>query len=182
MPAADYILYGNVNIEGGSFRYYDNSRTHRLNLSGFTGKFRDLTLNNAPITVGLYGIPTNKWAAPAFDNVYLFYQGKILQPIYDTLIHDAVYTRSLTINRNDWTATMTGAGLDKIVQVGDYILGSPTSTSRKYWDSELTPESCNTIQIGRVTGLTKDTLFLDDVGVNAYGGVGYDAFYISRVK
>jgi hypothetical protein len=176
MPAADYILFGHTNFYGGSYRYYDNSRTHRLNFSNFSGMFRDLILNNQPITIGLYG-NVKTYPTPSFDNVWGYYSGKAVTNNADTLI--SIKPAAITIDRNKWMATITGV---PNAVIGDYILGSPTSTTRKYHDLVLNPNSCNTLQIGRVISVSGNTLTLDDVGLNVFQTSEYDAVYIDRLK
>jgi hypothetical protein len=175
MPAADYILLGCANFLGGMLRYYDGSRTHRLNLSNFRGMLRDMTLNNAPLTIGLYGMV--KYPTPVFDNVYLYYSGTMLKTNADTLILSGISSQSLKVDRKKWTASLSSPNK---VNPGDYILGSPRSTTRKYFDNPLI--SCNTIQIGRVVSVSGDRVELDDVGLNVVPGDSYDAIYISRLK
>ena len=84
----------------------------------------------------------------------------------------------ISINKSNWTGTINSPGL----HVGDYILGAPTNKSGRYWDQELNPHPCATIQIGRVTAVKGNTASLDDVGLNADTGGNYDAVYISRLK
>lgn len=172
MPAADYLIAGSANFYGGSFRYYDDSYTHRMNFVNFGGAFRDMTLNNPLITKGLYGIPVNHYKEPKIDNVNYFYT-----PGSDTITKIA-YITDLIVDRGSWTANCTAPG----AVVGDYILGSPTSTTGSYYDLSLINAACPTIQIGRVTAVTGSHVTLDDVGLNAYSGQGYDAFYIDRIK
>jgi hypothetical protein len=174
MPAPDYLLLGCANFYGGMLRYYDNSPTHRLNLSGFAGILRDMTVNNQPIIVGLYGGST--YPTPFFDNVHNYYHGGNIKNTTDSLIK--VRPRSLTINNSTWTGVITGIS----ASVGDYILGSPTSTTRKFYDPAAKQSNCNTLQIGRVIKISGDSLFLDDVGLNVLSQRGYDAIYISKIK
>jgi len=178
MPAADYLLYGSANFAGGSLRYYDNSQTHRLNLSNMNAMFRDLTLNNPPFIVGLYG--GSVYPTPRFENVHVYYSGKFLVAPFETLIK--IPLKSLTVDRTKWVASLFGPGLGRMVNAGDYVLGSPDNKSGRYYDAGLNPNACPTIQIGRVISVTADTVYLDDVGLNAFGNVGYDGFYVDKTK
>lgn len=176
-PAADYLLAGQANFYGGCLRYYDNSGNHRLPLSNITAMFRDLTINNPPIIVGLYGgivYPT-----PQFDNVHLYYSGKTL--VCHEMLTRFHTTPTLIIDRSKWTGNLTvPADIAKIIQTGDYILGSPTSKGRRSYDPEINHGNIATVQIGRVTKVVSDTVYLDDVGLNAYSGMGYDALYLDK--
>lgn len=172
MPAADYLIAGQANFYGGSMRYYDDSYNHRLNFVNFGGSMRDLTLNNPPITKGLYGIPVNHYKEPILDNVNYFYT-----PGSDTITKIS-YITDLIVDRGSWTANCTAPG----AIVGDYILAAPTSTTGSYYDLSLINVACPTIQIGRVSSVTGNHVTLDDVGLNAYSGQQYDAFYIDRIK
>jgi len=172
MPAADFIIYGNANFRGGSLRYYDNSYNHRLNLSNYGGAFRDMVINNPPITKGLYGIPTNHYKEPILDNVNYFYTSG------SDSLRNIPYITDLIVDRGSWTANCTCPG----ASIGDYILAAPTNTTGSYYDTYLLNAACPTIQIGRVNSVTGNHITLDDVGLNAYSGTGYDAFYIDRIK
>lgn len=172
MPAADYLISGYANFYGGMMRYYDNSYNHRMNFVNFGGKFLDMTLNNPPITRGLYGIPTNSYPQPILENINYFYTTGV-----DSLINIPHIT-DLIVDRGSWTANCTCPN----VSVGDYILAAPTSTSGSYYDIGLINAACPTIQIGRVSSVTGTHITLDDVGLNAYSGEGYDAFYLDKIK
>jgi hypothetical protein len=178
IPAADYIIAGRANFNGGTLRYYDNSYTHRMNLNSTTTLFRDMTLNNYPIVTGLYGIGVNHYPGPKFDNVNYFYNRSVEDTITQIIPHP-----NFIIDRTKWTASFAIAnGYSSAYKVGDYILGSPTSTTRTFFDRDMYNQSCNTIQIGRVTSVSNNIVFLDDVAVNAYNGLGYDAVYICRLR
>lgn len=173
MPAADYLLSGWANFEGGMLRYYDNSYTHRLNLINLNVMFRDMTLNNPPIIASLYAMGFNNYPSPGFDNVKYYYSQK-----RDTLFK-LPFIPSFKIDRSGWTASFGGsAGL----QVGDYILAAPTSTLGHYSDRALNAGQCATIQIGRISSISNGMVHLDDVGLNAYSGNDYDAVYVDRLK
>jgi hypothetical protein len=131
-----------------------------------------MTLNNPPILNGLYGIPTNHYPKPRLENVKFFYT-----TARDTLMNLG-FIPVISINKTTWTGTINCRGL----RVGDYILGSPTNKTGRYWDHELNPHACATIQIGRVTSVNGNTASLDDVGLNADEANHYDAVYISRLK
>jgi hypothetical protein len=178
MPAADYLLCGSANFSGGSLRYYDNSQTHRLNLSNMNAMFRDLTLNNPPFIIGLYG--GSIYPTARFDNVHVYYSGKTLESPFEAITKIPV--RSVTVDRSKWVATVFGPGIGKMASAGDYILGSPDNKSGRYYDAAINPNVCPTIQIGRITSIVADTLYLDDVGLNAHGDVGYDGFYVDKTK
>ena len=173
MPAADYLISGWANFEGGMLRYYDNSYTHRLNFSNLNVMFRDMTLNNPPIVSSLYGFGINHYPSPKFDNVKYYYSQK-----RDTLFK-LPFIPAFTIDRKGWTASFSGvSGL----RAGDYILAAPTSTSGLYSDRSLNPAQCATIQIGRISSISNGTIYLDDVGLNAYSGNDYDAVFVDRLK
>jgi hypothetical protein len=173
MPAADYLLSGWANFEGGMLRYYDNSYTHRLNFSNLNVMFRDMTLNNPPIIASLYGFGINNYPSPKFDNVKYYYSQK-----RDTLFKLPLIP-AFTIDHTGWTASFSGgSGL----QTGDYILAAPTSTSGHYSDRSLNSGQCATIQIGRVSSISNGVVHLDDVGLNAYSGNNYDAVFVDRLK
>ena len=178
LPSADYILYGAANFYGGSLRYYDNSVTHRLQLSNTKSVFRDMTLNNPPITIAIYG---GSYSSPLFDNVHLYYRGTQMSKTTETLIPFHT-TPSLQIDRKKWSGTVVvPVTLASQIQAGDYILGSPASSTRKYYDEEISPGgNASTIQIGRIISVQGDTLRFDDVGLNAYSGIGYDQMYIYK--
>lgn len=186
-PEADYLLNGCANFSGGQLRYYDNSPSHRLNLTTphTSVKYRDMTLNTPPLIHGLYG-GVATWTEPVFDNVHIYYgpgNGGSVTKNYDTLlfwnVHD-VY--ALSINRTNWTAYIVGWQMGSKASVGDYVLGSPASTSGWYYDKDLNASHCPTIQIGRVTRISRDSLFLDCVGLNTKPNDGYDGIYIDKIK
>jgi hypothetical protein len=178
IPAADYLIAGRANFSGGTLRFYDDSYTHRMNLNSTTTLFRDMTLNNYPIVTGLYGLGTNHYPIPKFENVNYFYS----QSAHDTITQIKPYPNFI-IDKTKWTASFTiPNGYAASYKVGDYILASPESTMRTFFDKDMYNQSCNTIQIGRVTGVANNTVFLDDVAVNAYNGSGYDAVYICRLR
>jgi Pectate lyase superfamily protein len=168
MPAPDYLLSGDANFYGGSLRYYDGSLTHRMNFVNTRATFRDMTLNNLPITAGIYGIPHAVYPRPTVENVNLYYQ----TGYRDTLIRIPI--SKIIVNRTKWTAFFTCNGC----KVGDYILGA----NRGCYDEGLYNTGCPTIQIGRVTRISSDSVFLDDVGLNCYSGMAYDAVYINRIR
>jgi hypothetical protein len=170
LPAADYILLGQANFSGGMLRYYDDSQTHRLNLCGINGIFRDMTINNLPFFTGLYGM-NPAYATPRFDNIHYYYTGG-----KETLTK--ISTTSIVIDKKSWTGKVTGDMSQ--VKIGDYLLGSPNSTNRKYYDCP--GANCNTIQIGRVTAISGNVANVDDVGLNVPIITGYDAVYFSRIK
>ena len=184
LPAADYILYGNANFYGGCLRYYDDQPNHRLNLAAIDGYFRDMSLNTPPITYSLQGYPGGGWDHPQFENIHLYYnQGtKKLKDNFDDLIK---FDRAVPpkIDRQKWTATLTPTDYDfGNIKVGDYILGAPGSSSKRFYDQGLNPNVAPTLQIGRVTRKEKGIVYLDDVGLNVFTESGYDALYISRIK
>jgi hypothetical protein len=174
-PEADYLISGQANFYGGMLRYYDGDGYHRLNLVNLTSAFRDMTLNVYPIITGLYG-GVSTWPVPIFDHVRNYYAGGYVTIPRDTLI--TVSPKSITIVRANWTATLTGIPKAKI---NDYILAAPTNTSGWYFDRELNGAHDPTIQIGRVIKISGDSLYLTNVGLNVYQGMGYDAIYISRL-
>jgi hypothetical protein len=178
LPAADYLLAGQANFYGGSLRYYDNSQTHRMNLSNMETMFRDMTINNPPITAGLYG--GSVYPTPQFDNVHVYYSGKTLVS-HETLTQFHT-TQTLVVDRDKWTGNLiVPPAILKIIQPGDYILASPANTGRKPYDPALNPANIATVQIGRVTAIVADRVFFDDVGINAYSGEGYDGLYVDKV-
>jgi hypothetical protein len=132
-------------------------------------------LNTKPITVGLYGAQVY-WPLPFFDNVHNYYLGGLVKNETDTLI--SVRPKSIIINRAKLTATITGIS----ALVGDYILGSPTNVTGWHYDSAMNHARSPTLQIGRVVAVRRDSLYLDDVGLNVFPGSPYDAIYLDRVK
>src|SRR5665213_452160 len=177
LPAADYILSGQANFYGGMLRYYDGTSPHRLNLSYITGRFSDLTLNNPPFIVGLYG--GSVYPTPTFDNIHLYNHGTTLAPVFDTLI--PFQRTAPTIDRASWLATIV-LPHGTHAHISDYILGSPESKGRRPYDTDINPGNIATLQIGCIYKLSGDTAFLNDVGVNVWQTTGYDAMYLSRVK
>jgi hypothetical protein len=177
MPEPDYLLNCNsaIHFYGGSLRYYDNDRYHRLNLGAVNASFQDMTLNNRPITDGLYGIPTNRYPAPSFSGISGFYSFT-----GDTLIRLAVRP-NMVVDRKNWTARFDAGREIGSYQVGDYILGSGVSTT-KFWDSALNDRHCPLVQIGRIVAINGTTVHLINIGLNAYSGINDDAVYISRLK
>jgi hypothetical protein len=175
MPAADYLLSGCANFYGGTLRYYNDSKTQRLNFSNMTGWFRDLSMNNQPIIRSLYG-DQQYWPLPYFDNVHNYYRGGLVTNEPDSLIR--IRPASITVNRSNWTASITGVP----GRVGDYILAAPTNVTGWHYDSAMNCARSPTLQIGRVIRVSGDTLYLDDVGLNVYQTSPYDAVYIDRIK
>lgn len=177
MPAADYLISGQANFSGGCLRYYDNSQTHRLNLSNFSGVFRDMTLNNNPIITGLYGAPNPQCR---FDNCHNYYANGFIAP-HDTLIFFHT-TPTLAIDRVNWIGSVVVPDLvAQQASVGDYIVAQPGSQGRTAYDVYLNPSLINTIVIGRITGISGDSLTLDDIGLNAQSGIGYDLMYLDKI-
>jgi Pectate lyase superfamily protein len=168
LPAPDYLLCGDVNFYGGSLRYYDGSPTHRMNFVNTRSKFRDMTMNNLPITDAIYGMPHANHPRPTLDNVSLYYSSRYS----DTLIR--IPLPVINVNRTNWTASFSCNNC----KVGDYVLGA----NRGCYDQSLYNSGCPTIQIGRVIKISADIVFLDDVGLNCFPGMAYDAVYISRLK
>lgn len=181
MPAADYLIGGQANFYGGMLRYYDNSQTHRMNLVGCPGYFRDMTMNLRPIVTSMSGYPTNTYPVPVFDNVHNYYRGGNVSAGVETITRLSGIT-GIAIDQTRWTGTVTGGGIGAMVQIGDYILGSPDSKNRKFYDPSLNPLNCNTIQIGRVTAINGNVVSVDDVGLNCPQTVGYDGVFVSRLK
>jgi hypothetical protein len=174
IPAADYLIHGGANFYGGCLRYYDGSMTHRMNLSNTYGMYRDMVLNNQPILSGLYGIPQNKYPEPQFDNVHLYYPGRNYTKGGDTIMRFPFRT-AITVNRRKWTASFKGPWIAKI---GDYILAA----GRGCYDEGMASTGCSMIQFGRVTKITKDSVYLDEVALNARSETDYDFLVINRVK
>jgi hypothetical protein len=158
-------------------RYYDGTSPHRLNLSYITGRFSDLTLNNPPFIVGLYG--GSVYPTPTFDNIHLYNHGTTLVPVFDTLI--PFQRTAPTIDRVNWLATIV-LPHGTHAHISDYILGSPESKGRRPYDTDLNSGNIATLQIGCISKLSGDTAFLNDVGVNVWQTTGYDAMYLCRVK
>ena len=177
LPAADYLITGQANFYGGCLRYYDGTSPHRLNLSYMTGRFSDMTLNNAPFTIGLYG--GTAYPTPSFCNIHLYNQGTTMAPVFDTLIPFRAVAP--TVDRVNWLATIVlPPGTN--AHISDYILGSPNSTGRRPYDTDINSGNIATLQIGCIYKLSGDTAFLNDVGVNVSTTTGYDAMYLDRVK
>jgi len=59
------------------------------------------------------------------------------------------------------------------------VLGEPTASTCKYYDNS---GYCVTRQIGRVTSIKRDTLILNDVGLNVYSNSKWGRIYIDRLK
>ena len=184
LPEADYLIAGQANFYGGMLRYYDDDQSHRMNLNSLNCTFRDMTFNVKPITIGMYGYPSTSYPVPFFDNVHNYYIGGLVNNNHDSIysIREYINIPVINIDRVNWLATISGTGIGKIAQGGDYVLGSPNNSGRKFWDQQLNPNSCNTIQIGRVYAASADTLYLNDVGVNVSNGQGYDNYFIDRLK
>ena len=181
MPEADYLVAGQANFYGGMLRYYDNDMYHRMNLSNFGGAMRDMVFNTIPFTVGLFG--GQPAPEPIIDNVNLYYYngggGKKLVRPYET----ATKIRcNITFDKKTWTATLTKSDVPlPQMNIGDYILGAPGSSYRKYYDPYINPQNCATVQIGRVAAIHGQIITLDKVGLNA-PNIGYDAIYIDRMQ
>jgi hypothetical protein len=184
-PEPDFVINGGGNFYGGCIRYYDDLPLHRLNFVNTGSMFRDMTLSSPPITVGLVGWPAHNYPTARFDNVHLYNFGKLIKPVYDTTI---VLPRGLftyfNVDSIKWVSTMYGRGLGSLIQVGDYILGDPSSGNGNgvYYDRYLNPNGCPTIQIGQVQSISKDTLYMKYVGLNAPGNRRFDNIFISRLK
>lgn len=181
LPAADFLFGGQINIYGGCIRYYDNQPSHRMNLTNFAGALRDMTLNTEPIITGLIGYPGAVYPQPIFENVHRYYgpgNGGQITKKENVYRLGRLYT--LTINKTNWTATVTGENYAQSVHVGDYLLGAPCSACKKYYDPETNPQNSTTVQLGRVVSISGDTITLDDVGLNS--DTGYDAIYLSIVN
>jgi hypothetical protein len=131
---------------------------------------RDLTLNNFPITTGLYGRPQNIYPVPVLENVAMYYK----RSWKDTLIRLS-YVPTINVDRKTWTSSFNGTVPGK---VGDYVLGA----GRGCYDQGLQNAGCPTIQIGRITSINGDVVNMDDVGINVYPETRYDAVYISVLK
>jgi hypothetical protein len=180
MPEADYLIQGQANFYGGMLRYYDGDGGHRLNFAtiGFIRigfMFRDMTISNLPITQGLYGIPTNYWYSPRFDNTIEYFSGWDMSQKKDTLI--IVSMANLVIDRTKWTGSANISWITPAVN--DYLLAEPTSTTATYYDGV---GYCTTKVLGRVTSVSGNTVTLDHVSINAYSGNNYGRIYIDRIK
>jgi len=178
IPKADYLISGQANFSGGCLRYYDNSQTHRLDLSSFAGMFRDMTLNNNPIITGIYGAPNPQCQ---FDNVHNYYGNGSISP-HDTLIFFHT-TPTLIIDRINWVGSVVLPDLVALqATVGDYIVAQPGAQGRGAYDPYINPSLLNTIVIGRITSISADSVTLDDVGLNAQSGIGYDLMFLLKQK
>ncbi len=177
LPAADYLIAGQANFYGGCLRYYDGTSPHRLNLSYMTGRFSDMTLNNPPFTIGLYG--GSVYPTPSFDNIHLYNQGTTMPTVFDTLI--PFQRIGPTIDRINWIGYIVlPHGTN--AHISDYILGSPESTGRLPYDVGINSGNIATLQIGCIYKLSGDTAFFNDIGVNVFTATGYDGMYLDRVK
>ncbi|HTB23793.1 MAG TPA: hypothetical protein VK711_00420 [Puia sp.] len=181
LPEPDFIVSGIANFYGGMIRYYDNDQTHRLNFTNMNSMFRDLTLNGPPITIGLIGYPNQVYPTAMFDHVNLYNFGKLLKPVFDTLIRIPKVTY-LNIDSVKWVSGIAGPGLGALAKTGDYVLGGSSSGYGKYYDRYLNPNSCPTIVIGRVLKISHDSLYMGNVAVNAPENLGFDGIYLSRLK
>jgi hypothetical protein len=176
MPEADYLLIGQANFYGGTLRYYDSDYGHRLNLTTlssmhFSWMFRDMTVNNYPLITGIYGMPTNRWHNPVFDNVaatYTPFKG-------DTIF--AIGITSYKVDRDKWTATVTG--LSASAKVNDYLIGEPTDKTCDFYDYS---GYCITKILGRITSIIGNTATLNNVPVNMYSTTELSRVFISRLK
>ena len=182
LPEADWLIQGQANFYGGMLRFYDSDYGHRLMLATtgyvrYPFMFRDMTLNNPPIVVGLYGIPTNYWAPPKFDNVFGYYTPFTKT---DTLINVQLYVApDYKVNRSSWTATLTIPGIGAIARLEDYVLAEPTSTTANYYDS---PGACVTKVMGRVVMIKGDSVFLKNIGIGMSTTTPINRVYIDRIK
>ncbi len=183
MPAADYIFAGGpATWKGGMLRYYDGSFNHRMNLSEMTIKFKDMTMSNPPVTIGLYAYGINGHPTPELENIQMYYgngTGK-LKKDFEVLV-PFPYVPDFTVDKQKWVASFKiPAGLD--IQAGDYIMASPTDKTGHAYDRAMYNGNCSTIQIGRVVSIKEGTVSLDDVGLNAYPGKDYGAVYIDKIN
>jgi hypothetical protein len=181
LPEADYLLVGQANFHGGALRYYDNDRTHRLNLCNVNAMFRDMTINTPPMTISLYGMGVSTNPNPRFDNIHISCGNYLM----NNGVPDTVYTinpqPAVIIDRNKWTASFAKPKYASLT-TGQYILGCPTGKSGHFWDQGMNPSGCPTIQLGRITKITADSVYLSNVGLNAITGQGYDNIFLSTVK
>jgi hypothetical protein len=179
MPAADYIFAGGpATFSGGMLRYYDGSFTHRMNLNTMQVTFKDMTINNYPITVGVYGIGVNRYPVPKFENITWYYSAGSGDEIAQSWPNP-----DIEIDKIHWTAKFKIPPSATVpYKIGEYVLGGPTDATRWFYDRVMNPESCNTIQIGRIISVSKDSVYLDDVGLNAYSGTEYGAIFTNGVK
>lgn len=176
MPAADYVFAGGpATYSGGMLRYYDGTYLqHRMNLNDLKMKFRDMTFNNFPITAAVYGLGTNTYPVPTFDNITYFYNTQNQEGF-----RQAWPIGPITIDRIHWTASLPKP--NDTLTVGSYLLGGPTDATKWYYDRGMNPTIANTIQIGRIIKVTTDSVFLDDVGLNCFNG-SFGAVFIDSVK
>ncbi len=80
---------------------------------------------------------------------------------------------NIKIDRSNWTASfVTTPAVTRLIHPGDYLIAS---TNRTYFDPGINSGDCPTVQIGRITMIHNDSVYLDDVGLNAYTGI-YAAF------
>jgi hypothetical protein len=182
MPEADYLLVGQANFHGGSLRYYDNDKTHRLNLCNMDAFFRDMTLNTPPMTLSLYGMGVSSNPNPRFDNIHISCGNYLMNPGRPDAVFVMRTQPVVTINRTKWTARFARTQYQETLQIGQYILACPTNKSGHYWDTGMNSAGCPTITLGRIVSLTADSVFMDHVGVNAVTGQGYDNIYVSLAK
>lgn len=177
-PAPDYIISGNINFYGGMLRLYtDNPK--RLKLNNTSSMFRDMTLSSPPITRSLIGMNPD-YPNPKFDNIALYSTGKYFHEKFDTLI-SIPNNIKLTIDRNAWVSFASPQSSIH-ANVDDYILGAPAGGYSYAYDTALNKMINPTKQIGRVTKISGDSLYLNDVGLDVHTGDQYDQIYISRIK
>jgi hypothetical protein len=80
---------------------------------------------------------------------------------------------NIKIDRTKWTGSFLGGpGITQLIHPGDYLIAS---TNRTYYDHDINGGDCPTVQIGRVASIHKDSVYLDDIGLNTYTGL-YTAY------
>ena len=196
LPAADYLFAGGPAVfNGGMLRFYNGSKTQRMIFNNARVVFRDMTMSTAPIITSIYGRGLATNPEPLFDNVAIQYSrwfGGVIGrdqtypvPYYfmngiDPLYHNSSYafesregvsyrihetqdyeelvpigSANVVIDRNNFTGYFIGHTENLLT--GDYIL-----------TGDLRPAP--TSQIGRITAVAQDTVYLDQVGLNAKSG------------
>jgi hypothetical protein len=196
LPAADYLFAGGPAVfNGGMLRFYNGSKTQRMIFNNARVAFRDMTMSTPPIITSIYGHGLATIPGPLFDNVAIQYSrwfGGVIGrdqtypvPYYfmngvDPLYHNSVYSfksrngsayriretqdyedlvpigkANVVIDRNNFTGYFIGH--TESLLTGDYIL-----------TGDLRPAP--TAQVGRITAIAHDTVYLDQVGLNMQSG------------
>lgn len=204
IPCPDYYISGSMNFHGGHLRIYNNDSTTRMNFSNVNGAFDNMTIGTPPIINSLSGGGVDYYPIPFFDNVKVYYSlshgGYIgrntmqppsmfygIDPLYHTSRYGNLFINqdyetdstigvgNYVVDRTNWTAYCTRVNTGSW-ELNNYLL---TAGITGYWDQQENPGLDPTSQLGRVIKISGDTLYLDQVGLNAVNG--QYRVYISQV-